>query len=396
MVASTTTAPVVSGVSLDGDLSPWVDVVGHRDALVRLQTAAEHPVHAYLFVGTPGSGSWPAALGFAGLLLVQASAGRRSQPRTATGDAGEPQGGADSGDRADYLRLIHLARDEKHPDVIVVEPEGATLRVSEAEQIIKAGLRSPVEGSRKVIIVKGVDAIEENAIGKLLKVIEEPPPSTVFVLLAEEVPPELITIASRCVRVDFGPLGEVEIRRALEARGVEPERAASAAAAANGDFGRAELLSTDDSLVHRAALWASIPDRVDGTSSRSVAGSLVVELVDEIRNVLDGAQGPLEARQQRELEELEKRVEQTGERGSGRSDLVARHKREVRRQRSDELRFGFAVLARVYRDRLLQADDPAAYEAVKLIQAATENMVRNPNEALQLQNLLLKLGGSGR
>ena len=40
----------------------------------------------------------------------------------------------------------------------------------------------------------------------LLKVLEEPPPSTVFVILAEQLPLELVTIASRCVQVDFGPL----------------------------------------------------------------------------------------------------------------------------------------------------------------------------------------------
>ena len=175
---------------MTGAVDPWVNVVGQRSALDRLQSAARSPVHAYLFLGSLGSGSAAAALGFAGLLLAEAS-----------GPDGVDGPGPDSADRH-----VRLAVEAKHPDVVVFESEGARLRVSEADQIIRAGLRTPIEGSRKVIVVKGIDAIEEAAVGKLLKVIEEPPASAVFVLLAEEVPPELVTIASRCVTVEFGPL----------------------------------------------------------------------------------------------------------------------------------------------------------------------------------------------
>lgn len=60
----------------------------------------------------------------------------------------------------------------------------------EAEEIIRAGLRTQLEGSRKVIAVDGIDASETEAIGKLLKVVEEPPPSTVFMMLADRrLPP---------------------------------------------------------------------------------------------------------------------------------------------------------------------------------------------------------------
>ncbi|MEM7339977.1 MAG: hypothetical protein AAF467_15080 [Actinomycetota bacterium] len=361
---------------------PWADLVGQDAARARLEAAAEAPVHAYLFVGNEGSGSFAAARAFAGLLLAAAH-------EAPTGfDFGEGEGEGDDGAAgadADRARHIRLARDGTHPDLTVVAAEGAALRVSEAENIIRAGLRSPVEGNRKVIVVRGIDAIEEAAIGKLLKVIEEPPPSAVFVLLAEEVPPELVTIASRCVNVEFGPLSIAQITGALLARGVEPERAEAAATAAGGDLDRAMLLASDDGLAARAAGWQRVPERLDGT------GSTVVALVNELRAGMDEAVGPLEARQRHELEALEERVEQLGERGSGRADLIARHKREVRRQRGDELRFGMATLARVYRDRLIAGPDAAAEAALREIQRTTENLVRNPNEPLTLQHLLLTL-----
>ncbi|MEM8921908.1 MAG: hypothetical protein AAGD35_00530 [Actinomycetota bacterium] len=353
-------------------LDPWAHVVGQQTALDRLTSATASPVHAYLFLGSRGSGSYEAALGFAGLLLAP------------TSDAAVADGGAaEAAEAAD--RSVRLAQEARHPDLVVVEPEGAALRVSEAEQIIRAGLRSPVEGARKVIVVRGVDAIEEAAIGKLLKVIEEPPPSAVFLLLAEEVPPELVTIASRCVNVEFGQLSITQMQAALAERGVEPERALAAATAAGGDMGRANLLAADDGLAARADLWRRVPDRLDGH------GATVVELVNEIRAAIDGSHAALEERQAAELVALEERVEQMGERGSGRSDLVARHKREVRRQRFDELRFGMATMARVYRDRLVAAPDPRAEAALRHIQTTTEDLVRNPNEPLLLQSLLLRL-----
>ncbi len=344
-------------------VDPWVDLVGQDDVRARLETAAVAPVHAYLFLGTRGSGTFRAALGFAGLVLAAAL---------------DDAGGTD--------RAISLAVEGKHPDVLVVEPQGASLRVVEAEEIIRAGLRTPVEGSRKVIVVTGIEVLEEAAIGKLLKVIEEPPPSTVFVMLAEEVPPEMVTIASRCVTVEFGPLSVSELERALVEAGVDAERASIAAAAAGGDLDRARLLATDDELAARAERWRRVPERLDGS------GFMVAELVEELRSGMDQAQGPLEVRQQGQLEELEARVEQLGERGSGRTDLVARHKREIRRLRSDELRFGLATMARVYRDRLVSGTvDDATFGAVAAIQEAAENLVRNPNEALLLQHLFLRL-----
>ncbi|MEM7272916.1 MAG: hypothetical protein AAF547_07555 [Actinomycetota bacterium] len=354
-------------------VDPWADLVGQAAARARLESAAEAPVHAYLFLGTQGAGTLRAARGFAGLVLA------------ATLDEGQAR------DRA-----VTLAVDGKHPDVLVVEPQGAALRVSEAEEIIRAGLRTPVEGARKVIVVAGAEAIEEAAIGKLLKVIEEPPASAVFVLLAEEVPPETVTIASRCVTVEFGPLAVGELERALIDAGVEPERASAAAAAAGGDLDRARLLATDDELADRADRWRRLPARLDGS------GFMATELVNEVRAGMDGAQGPLEARQATELEELEARVEQLGERGSGRAELNARHKREIRRLRSDELRFGLATMARVYRDHLAPgADAPGlamsteeAFAALDAIQAAAEHLVRNPNEALLLQDLFVRLSPS--
>jgi DNA polymerase III subunit delta' len=343
-------------------VDPWAEVVGQERVAARLRAMAARPVHAYLLVGPPGSGKRLLARAFAAELLARH---------------------VDSDDRE---RLIRLALAERHPDLVVIERAGATVRVEEAEELIRLAVRTPIEGERKVIVGVGFESTEPAAAAKLLKIVEEPPASTVFVLLAEDVPPELVTIASRCVRVDVDPLPAALIADRLVAEGVDAAAAGEAASAAGGDLERGRLLATDPRLALRREAWRSVPDRLDDT------GATVYRLVAELRASIDDAQAPLDVRHAAELGELEERVARTGERGSGRSELDRRQKRQVRRHRTNEVRFGLATLAGRYRDEAARAERPGPYvEAVDAIGEAAEALIRNPNEALLLEAVFLRL-----
>jgi DNA polymerase-3 subunit delta' len=350
----------------------WAGVVGQDQAVARLRAAATAPVHAYLLLGPPGSGARGAARGFAALVLADGL----------TGPAAE--------------RARRLAVEGKHPDLVVVEAQGRTLRVGgpgspgELKAIRDAAVRSPVEGPRKVVVVPAIDHAEAEVLGALLKLVEEPPESTVLVFLAAEVPPELVTVASRCVTIELRPVPAGVIEATLAAEGVEAARAAAAADAAGGDLDRARLLATDDGLAARRRLWWELPERLDGS------GAAVVAAVKALRAAIDDAQGPLISRQVEEVKALEERVQQLGERGSGRAELAARHKRELRRLRDDELRFGLATLARRYHQELVASPDTGVEAALAAIQEASEALVRNPNEALLLEALALRLPSRAR
>ena len=136
-----------------------------------------------------------------------------------------------------------LAAAGQHPDLVRVEPDGRALLVADTERITLEGWRSPVEARRKVIVVDRFDTAEPEAAASLLKTIEEPPVTTTFVLLAEEVPAEHVTIASRCFRVDFPPLADEVVAAAMVADGMDAERAAVLAEAAAGSIHRARLLA---------------------------------------------------------------------------------------------------------------------------------------------------------
>ncbi len=339
----------------------WADVLGQDRAVAQLLSSVAPPVHAYLFVGPSGSGRRAAARAFAADLLADGSVGEDAERHRA------------------------LALVEHHPDLTVFVPEGASLREEETAEIIRTAVRAPVEGSRKVLVLCELHKVSTQA-PKLLKIIEEPPPSTVFVILTDDVPPELVTIASRAVRIDFHPVPEDLVIERLVAEGIAPAAAEDAARAASGNLDRARLLATDPELAERRAAWHAVPDRLDGT------GSAVMVVAGELRALIDRAQAPLDARHAQEAEALAERIERYGQRGSGATQLTAQHKRESRRARVDELRFGLATLARRYTDELATARRPQELlDKLAAIQAASEALVRNPNEALLLEDLLFQL-----
>ena len=341
----------------------WADVVGQDHAVAQLTAAAANPVHAYLLVGPSGSGKRAAARAFAALLL-------------AAGSDGE-----------DAERHARLALAESHPDLHVVEPTTAQGRIdaAAARDIVQKAALSPAEGARKVLVLEDFHLIDRfGAI--LLKYVEEPPRSTFFVILAEDVPPELVTIASRSVRIDLGPVPLRAVVDRLEAEGVPAERATAVAAAAAGDLDRARLLATDERFAVRAEALAAMPGRLDGTGARAA------QLAAEVKALIDDAQAVIDVRHATELEQLQERIERYGQRGSGKKDIDDRHKREVRRHRTAELRFALATFAGVYRDALADARRPDHVVAgLHRLDAAALALERFPNESLLLQSLLSQL-----
>jgi DNA polymerase-3 subunit delta' len=343
-------------------MAGWDDVVGQPVAVAQLQAAIVAPVHAYLLVGPRGAGKRAAARAFAADLLA-----------------------ADTSDR-DRDRHLQLALAEQHPDLVIVVPEGRSLRRTEADVVILEASRSPIEGRRKVIVVDRFHSAEPEAAASLLKTIEEPPPTAIFVLLAEEVPAEHVTIASRCVRIDMPAVPAAAIATALVAEGVDRERAVEIAASSAGNVDRARLLATDERFVARRRAWQDVPADLDGS------GATVARLVSGLRALIDDALLPLADRHETELADLDAREQDLGTRGSGRRLLDERQRREVRLLREDELRLGLATLAHRYRDHVLTASDPApVVAALARITAASEALIRNPNEGLLLEALLLDL-----
>jgi DNA polymerase III subunit delta' len=349
----------------------FTGVIGQDEAVAQLRAAARSPVHAYLFRGPQGNGGLSAALGFAAALLC-------------------PNGGCGE------FATCRAALAGTFPDLHVVRRSGASVSKESIRQIVTLAHRRPLASARQVIVVLDLHLVQDRA-PVLLKTLEEPPGDTVFVLLADEVVPELVTVASRCVEVSFPPVRRDVLVGWLTDSGVAPDMAAVVADASGGNPERARVMVDDPDVAARVTLWASVPDEL------TTAGATAVTMARRVLDSADRAVEPLRAANARRLEALAEAAREMGERGlPGRKEITEQHQREERRFRTDALRAGLGVLARTYgaratvaaRDgsnRLGDRDLRAAATAVDLITQAAQALPRNPNERLLVQSLFVRL-----
>lgn len=190
--------------------------------------------HAWLITGPPGSGRSVAALCFAAALQC-----------TAEGDPGCGQ-----------CRACTTTMAGTHADVRRIIPEGLSIGVDEMRAIVATASRRPITGRWQIVVIEDADRLTEGAGNALLKVVEEPPPLTVFLLCAPSVDPEdiAITLRSRCRHVALvTPSADAIAGVLMERDGLGADEARWAAAVSGGHVGRARRLATDEEARARRA-----------------------------------------------------------------------------------------------------------------------------------------------
>jgi DNA polymerase-3 subunit delta' len=216
---------------------PFRDVIGHAHALELLSRAVARDSlpPTQLFAGPSGVGKRLVALALAQavncLSPVPFGEGRDSCGKCAS--------------------CTRIARGV-HPDVIRLEPddEGA-IGIDDVREVLgQVGYR-PFEGRRRVVIVDEADGLGAPAQSALLKTLEEPPPTTMFILISSRPDALLATVLSRCSRLRFMGLSSAEIARALVQRGRSEAEAHAIAATADGSVSRALDARGDDSVEAR-------------------------------------------------------------------------------------------------------------------------------------------------
>src|SRR6202047_4401124 len=188
--------------------------------------------HAWLITGPPGSGRSVAAVCFAAALQCT----------------------ADEGPGCGRCRACSTTMAGTHADVRRIVPEGLSIGVDEMRAIVQIASRRPSTGRWQIVVVEDADRLTEGAANALLKVVEEPPPSTVFLLCAPSVDPEDIsgTLRSRCRHVAPVPPSTEAIARVLvDSDGLDADTADWAASVSGGHVGRARRLATDPEARER-------------------------------------------------------------------------------------------------------------------------------------------------
>ena len=143
-----------------------------------------------------------------------------------------------------------------HPDLYVLEPLGDQIRIDAVRELRHDLHMRPFEADRRVYLIFGAHALNDEAADALLKDLEEPPPYAVIVLVADDLGPLPETIRSRCQLVPFRRLTERTVREEVAARapGLSEEEQRALARVAGGRLDRVDRMLDPQAAKRREAL----------------------------------------------------------------------------------------------------------------------------------------------
>lgn len=226
--------------------------------------------HAQLFVGPEGSGTLPMAIAYAQYILCGNQNGENSginescnikfqkishpdlhfvYPTVSTEEVKQKPKSLDF--ISDWRQFI-----SENPygglfdwySHLGVQNKQGEIRVDDAQEILKSLSLKSYEGGYKIMIVWMADKLNTAASNKLLKLLEEPPEKTVFILISEHEEDIIQTIRSRCQILHFNGLSENSIVNALVSRHqIESKLATKIAHQAQGNYNKALHLIHNDS-----------------------------------------------------------------------------------------------------------------------------------------------------
>ena len=201
-------------------------IIGHHQILKQLYhaIASDRVAGAYLFVGVANVGKETVALNFAKSINCRMS--------------GEGACGT--------CLSCRKADDGNHPDLQIIRPSGAWIKIDQIRELQKRIIYRPLEGVRKVYILAEAERMNLEAANCLLKTLEEPPADSVLILLTTNLDALLPTIRSRCQIIPFHSLVISELAGHLVERfDIDESQALRVATTAGGAVGKSLTLLQD-------------------------------------------------------------------------------------------------------------------------------------------------------
>lgn len=248
------------------------EILGQEHIKNHLTKSADHGriPHAQLFVGPEGSGTLPMAIAYAQYLLCRNTEGKNT---TGNESCNLKFKNLSHPDLHFVFPVANTEKIKSHPvskffmeewrqlidrqpygnlfdwyRILGIDNKQGQIGVDEAQDIVKSLALKSYEGGYKVMLIWMAEKMNTAASNKLLKLIEEPPNKTIFILIAEDEEQIINTIRSRCQVLHFPPLAEEVIKNALIKNYQIPEGdAIKIAHQANGNYNKACDLVYSDS-----------------------------------------------------------------------------------------------------------------------------------------------------
>lgn len=208
-------------------------VAGHEEAVTLLEKSIEKDMlsHAYLFVGPSQVGKMTLAMNLA--CAVNCLESRFSRP---------------CGECTQCYRIFA----GQHPDVQIIETEASsrTINLEQVKDIQHSAMFKPYEGKYRVFIVEEASSLNDEASNNILKLLEEPPESVLFILLTSQGQFVLPTISSRCHWIKLNILSACTITREIQRIfDIPSEEAEGLARLSNGRIGWALKAAGDPQIM---------------------------------------------------------------------------------------------------------------------------------------------------
>ena len=220
-------------------------IIGHQNIISQLKNAvkAERVAGAYLFTGAQGVGKETVARYFANLILCEG-----------TDDALKPCG---------ECRACRKIRNGNHPDLHIIRPDGAQIKIDQIRAMQQQIFFQPLEGPRKIYILTNTERLNDAAANAILKTLEEPPAASTLILLTENIETIILTIRSRCQILTLYPMHTKQLATELMGHfSVDDETASSTAILSNGIIGKAITLIENGISINQ-----KIPDILSETDT---------------------------------------------------------------------------------------------------------------------------------
>jgi len=159
-----------------------------------------------------------------------------------------------------------------HPDMIVIKPSGAFIKIDQVRSLRQHLRFAPLEKGRRVIIINDAQTMNAEAANAMLKILEEPPNDTHIVLTASQGTDLLPTIVSRCQSITFRPIPVAKIADVLVAKAnLDQDTATALAILAKGSLGRALSGDASQWMAWRKELL----ERIGSISTETTTGLFV-------------------------------------------------------------------------------------------------------------------------